>query len=129
MKTFRKGTAIALILIAAALIAGCTISSGVFTGMAQSSSDTSLSASYISFDGSVARRVNLKAGDTVTFRLEGGNGLQALVIKSGEELFSIADGAVFTVTEEGSYDFTLKGKAENGSFSLSWAVEKPAGGQ
>lgn len=123
MNTFRKGVAIALVLLMAAIAAGCTISNGVFTGMNQSSNDTSLSASYISFDGSLAKRVSLKAGSEVTFSLEGGDGLKAVVTKGGEELFTITEGAAFTAPEDGSYDFTLKGKAENGSFSLKWQVD------
>lgn len=120
MKTFRKGAVIAIVLLAAVLAAGCTISNGVFTEMNQSSNDNSLSASYISFDGSLAKRVSLKAGGEVTFSLEGGGGLKAVVTKGGEELLAITDGAAFTAPDDGSYDFTLKGKAENGSFSLSW---------
>ncbi len=125
MKTFRKGTAIALILFTIALSSGCTISSGVFMGMSRSSTDTSLSASYVSFDGSLARRVSLNAGDTVRFSLEGGAGLDAVVAKGGKELFCITDGVKFTAFEDGSYDFMLKGKAKNGSFALSWTIEKP----
>lgn len=123
MKALRKGTAITLVLLAAALAAGCTISSGVFVGMAQTSTDTSLSASYMSFDGSLTRRVELKAEDEVTFSLEGGEGLEALVIKDGQRLGGITDGGTFIAPGNGGYDFTLRGKAENGSFSLSWAVE------
>lgn len=120
MKTIRKASAFALVIALAVLACGCTISSGVFTGMSQSSTDISLTASYVSFDGSLARRVSLKAGDEVTFGLEGGDGLEAAVMKGGESVCAIADGAVFTADEDGTYDFTLRGKAENGSFALTW---------
>lgn len=123
MRTFRKGAAAALVLLTIVIAAGCTISSGVFVGMSQSSTDTSLSASFVSFDGSLARRVSLKAGDTVTFSLEGGEGLSAVVTKGGEEIFAITDGAAFTAPEGGSCDFALKGKAKDGSFSLSWTID------
>lgn len=116
----RRILAVAFATAIIALACGCTISSGVFTGMSQSSTDTSLSASYVSFDGSLARRVSLKAGDEVTFGIEGGDGLEAAVMKGGESVCEITDGAVFTAAEDGAYDFTLRGKAENGSFALTW---------
>jgi hypothetical protein len=116
----RKGVAVALVLLVVTFAAGCTTSNGVFTGFSHSSTDTSLSASYVSFNGSLTRRVELKAGDEVTFSLEGGEGLEASVMKDGEPLAAILDGGTFTATESGNYDFGLKGKAENGSFTLSW---------
>ena len=91
--------------------------------MGHSSTDTSLSAGYTGFDGSLAKRVSLKAGDVVTFGLEGGEGLSAAVIRDGEALCDITDGSKFTAPEDGRYDFAMRGKAENGSFSLSWRVE------
>jgi hypothetical protein len=129
MKTYgsKKIIAIALVAAIAALACGCTVSNGLFVGMAHSSTDTSLSASYVSFDGSLARRVSLKAGDEVTFGLEGGDGLRAVAAKGGEELFDIADGAMFTAPEDSVYYFMLKGKAKDGSFSLTWKVDSPAG--
>jgi hypothetical protein len=45
-----------------AALAGCTVSNGVVVGMSRNGSDTSLSISYISFVGSLARSVLLKAG-------------------------------------------------------------------
>jgi hypothetical protein len=122
MKSIVRAAALVLVVATAILACGCTVSNGVFMGMAQSSTDKSLSASYISFDGSLARSVSLKAGDEVKFSLEGGEGLSAAVMKGGKSVFGITDGGVFTAAEGGTYDFTLSGKAENGSFSLGWQV-------
>jgi hypothetical protein len=114
---------VVLMMIAAAIIAGCTVSSGVFIGMSEQSGDTSLSASYVSFDGSLARSVSLKAGDEVRFSYEGGEGLHAAVRQGGEELGEIADGSSFIAPEDGSYMFTVEGEAKNGTFALSWEIE------
>lgn len=122
MKSIVRAAALVLVIATAALACGCTVSNGMFTGMAQSSTDKSLSASYVSFDGSLARSVSLKAGDEVTFSLEGGEGLLAAVMKGGGSVFGITDGGVFTAAEAGTYEFGLSGKAENGSFTLSWQV-------
>ena len=115
-----------LLLVAAMLtvsiLGGCTVSSGVFTGMSQQSSDTSLSASYVSFDGSLARSVSLKAGDKVSFSYEGGNDLTASVEQNGNVLFAITDGSTYTAQADGQYAFALEGKAENGAFTLSWKI-------
>ncbi len=122
----RKATAAVLImlcLLAGALLAGCTVSNGVFTGMSHSSTDTTLSASYISFDGAYARLVPLKAGDEITFSLTGGEELNAAVERDGEELFSISGGNTFTAPEDGTYTFVMEGEGSNGSFSLSWVIE------
>jgi hypothetical protein len=112
-----------LAMFAAAVLAGCTISSGVFVGMAQHSSDTSIGASYASFDGSLARSVPLKEGDVVSFDYEGDEGLHAVVKQDGQEFCEIAEGVAFTAPADGRYAFTVEGKAENGSFSLAWQVE------
>ncbi len=114
---------IALSLMAAALLGGCSVTSGVFTGMSESSTETSLSASYISFDGSFARQMSLQSGDEVTFSLSGGEGLDASVEKDGEDIFSISGGNAFTAPEDGTYTFIIQGENNNGSFSLSWEVE------
>ena len=107
----------------AVLLCGCTITSGVFMDMSHSSSDTSLSASYLKFDGLIAKRVSLKADDEVHFSYQGDDGLEATVKQSGEVIADIIDGNVFTVPADGTYDFTIKGSAENGAFSLSWSIE------
>ena len=91
--------------------------------MSHSSSDTSLSASYLKFDGLIAKRVSLKADDEVHFSYQGDDGLEATVKQSGEVIADIIDGNVFTVPADGTYDFTIKGSAENGAFSLSWSIE------
>ena len=119
----RKVIATVLILITAVLVCGCTVKSGVFTGLSQSSSGTTLSASYRNYDGAIWRRVTLEEVDTVRFELSGGDGLDAVVKKDGEAVFSIVDGSVFTAPSDGSYNFAVQGQAENGSFSLSWQVE------
>lgn len=118
----RKAYAI-FALLALCLLAGCTVSNGVFVGMSQSSTDTSLNASYASFSGSVERRVTLEEGDVVTFRYEGGEGLCALVKQDGEERMEISDGAVFTAAADGSYAFAVEGEAKDGAFLLSWQVD------
>ncbi len=106
-----KGAAIAAgAVLILCLACGCTVSNGVFVGMSQQSSDTSLSASYVSFDGSLARSVPLKAGDAVRFHYEGGEGLRVTVKKGGEVLCEIADGTVFAAPADGSYAFTVEGK-------------------
>lgn len=114
---------IALSLLAATLLGGCSVTSGVFTGMSQSSTETSLSASYLSFDGSFARIVPLHTGEEVTFSLSGGEGLDAAVEKDGKDIFSISDGNTFTVPEDGTYTFVMAGEDNNGSFSLSWEIK------
>ncbi len=122
MKSIRIAAALVLVTVMAALMCGCTVSSGVFIGMAQSSTDKSLAASYISFDGSLERRVPLKAGDEVKFSLEGGDGLNAAVLKDGKQMFAITSVSVFEASEDGTYAFKLSGKAENGSFALAWEI-------
>ena len=109
-------------MLAAALFGGCTVSNGVFMGMSQQSSDTSLGASYASFDGSLARSIVLKAGDEVSFSCEGGEGLKAIVKQNSQELFEIADGAIYTVPTDGQYAFAVEGKAKDGAFTLSWQI-------
>lgn len=104
------------------LICGCTISSGVFMEINRSSSDTSLQASYKSFDGSLTRRVSLKAGNEVTFYYEG-SGLQPVVKRGKDELVQITNGLVFNVLEDANYSFTVQGNNKNGAFSLSWVVK------
>ena len=112
--------AVALIL---GVACGCTVSSGVFVGMSQRSSDTSLSASYASFDGSLTRSVLLNEGDEICFHYEGGAGLQAVVRKDGEVLCEIADGTTFTVPADGRYAFAVEGEAKDGGFALAWEID------
>lgn len=114
---------LSIILVMAMLMGGCTVESGIFMGMSHNSSDTSLSASYMSFDGSIARRVKLKAEDEVQFAYQGDDGLTAAVIQSGTALCDITDGTVFTVPADGTYDFTVEGDAKEGAFTLTWSVE------
>jgi hypothetical protein len=109
--------------LATALLGGCTVSNGVFMGMSQQSGDTSISASYVSFDGSLARSVPLEAGDAVSFSYEGGEGLRAFVKQNGQELGGITDGGTFSASADGQYAFVVEGEAENGAFSLSWQIE------
>ncbi len=123
MRTARTAVLPALVLLVIALAAGCTISSGLFLGKSQSSSGTSLSSSYVLFDGSMTRLVSLRSGDEVTYSLEGGEGLSAVVEFGGKTVFTITDGSEYTASEDGFYSFTLQGKAEDGSFSLSWDIE------
>lgn len=111
------------ILMLTALLCGCTITSGVFMGMSHSSSDTSLSASYLKFDGSIAKRVSLKADDEVHFSYQGDDGLTAAVKQGGDVITDITDTGEFTVPADGTYDFKVEGSAENGAFSLSWSIE------
>jgi len=120
---WKKWAVIAPVVLALGLLCGCTVSNGVFTGMSQQSSETSLSASYISFDGSMARRVPLKAGAVVNFCLEGGEGLQAVIKRNGEVVCEIADGTTFTADADGNYLFMMEGEAKNGAFTLSWKAE------
>lgn len=114
---------LALVMLLVVLVCGCTIKSGVFIGFNYQSSDTSLEASYLKFDGSLLKRVPLKEGDTVTFSYEGDDELQTVVKKGGEELCGITDGSTFTAQEDGNYDFTAQGNTENGAFSLSWEIQ------
>lgn len=113
---------LAVAMLTASVLVGCTVSSGVFTGMSQQSSDTSLGASYISFNGSLARSISLKAGDEVSFSFEGGADLNAAVKQNGKALLEITNGASYTVPADGQYAFAVEGKAENGAFTLSWQV-------
>ncbi|MGE5495556.1 MAG: hypothetical protein ACM3S4_09685 [Burkholderiales bacterium] len=121
MKGIRIVAALVFVMAMAAIVCGCTVSNGVFIGMAQSSTDKSLSVSYISFDGSIEKRVPLKAGDEVKFSIEG-EGLVAAVIKDGKQMFSITDGGIFNAPEEGTYAFRLSGKAKDGSCKLAWEI-------
>ena len=104
------------------IFTGCTISSGVFIGMVQQSSDTTLGARYQSFDGSMGRRVSLNAGDEVSFAYAGDDGLRAVVKRNGEELCEITHGASFTAPEDGRYTFSVEGEAKDGSFALAWEI-------
>ena len=114
---------LALSLLTAVLLGGCSVTSGVFTGMSQSSTETSLSASYVSFDGMFSRQVPLKSGEEVTFSLSGDDGLNAYIESNGEEVLRISDGSAYTAPEDAIYIFAVKGKAENGAFSLTWEVD------
>lgn len=114
---------LAIAVLAAGILGGCTVSNGVFMGLSQQSGNASLSASYISFDGSLARTISLKAGDELSFRYVGDEGLRAIVKQDGQELFEITDSAVYTVPIDGRYAFIVDGKAENGAFSLSWQID------
>lgn len=124
MSTVKKTSAVLLLfLLLAVFLCGCMITHGVFIGIRRSSTDTSLEASFKSFDGSLARRLKLQSGDMITFRFESDNVLRPVVVYHGEEIFMITDGGVFTAPENGTYDFAVKGTAEDGWFSLTWAVE------
>ncbi len=115
----KKGIIIVMTLACAAVACGCMISSGVFIGINRSYGNYYLRASYKSFDGSLARRVSLGAGDTVTFYCEGSGYLQPVVVRSGEVLFDITDGSEFCAPEGGSYDFTVRGKDKDGEGFLA----------
>lgn len=114
---------LSIILMIALLLSGCTITSGVFTGMSRNSSETSISASYLTFDGSIAKRLSLKADDEVSFRYQGDDGLMAAVKQGGDVITDITDSSDFTAPADGTYDFTVEGSAKNGAFSLSWSIE------
>jgi hypothetical protein len=114
---------LATVLMLSVLLSGCTITSGVFTGMSSNSSDTSLNASYISFNGSITKRLPLKADDEVHFAYQSDDGLNGAVKQNGKEMFSITDSSVFTVPSDGTYDFTVEGSGKEGAFSLSWSIE------
>lgn len=117
-----KKTILILLALGVALLCGCTVSHGIFSGMSQNATDTTLSASYLSFDGSLAKRVALEQGDVLTFSLSGGEDLPASVRLDGLSVCEITDGAAFTAPEKGTYELTLAGKAQNGSFLLSWKI-------
>jgi hypothetical protein len=119
----KAGLVAALILLLCLLTCGCTITNGVFTGMSSSSAETSLSVSYQSFDGSIAKRLALQKDDNIIFSLEGDTALSAAVKQDGTQIFCITDGSVFTVPENGKYDFAVFGESENGAFALSWQIE------
>lgn len=123
MRIFKKAMVGSLVLILVVLICGCTITQGVFTCMSYQSSDTSLAANYQKFDGSIAKRVSLKAGDEVSFSYQPGEGLQAVVKQGKEELCVITDGGTFTAPDDDSYDYTVQGSAKIGAFLLSWEIE------
>ena len=123
MKTKAMVLVLAIAVCTAAVLGGCTVSNGVFTGMSQQSGDISLGASYVSFDGSLARSISLKEGDKVSFSYEGGSDLAAAVKQNGETLFEISSGAVYTVQADGQYAFVVEGKDKNGAFSLSWEID------
>ncbi len=114
---------LSIILMLALLLCGCTITSGVFTGMSHNSSDTSIGASYLTFDGSIAKRLSLKADDEVSFVFQGEDGLMAAVKQGDDVITDITDGSEFTVPADGTYDFTVEGEATEGAFSLSWSIE------
>lgn len=119
----KKISIIAVALLVSVLLCGCTITSGVFTGLNHNSSDTSLNASYISFDGSITKRLPLKADDEVHFAYQDDDGLKGAVKQNGDEMFNITNSSVFTAPSDGTYDFTVEGNAKEGSFSLSWSIE------
>jgi hypothetical protein len=119
----KKASIFIVVLLLSVFLCGCTITSGVFAGMSYNSSDTSLSASYRSFDGSITQRLSLKADDEVSFSYQGDDGLAAKVKQSGDVIADIADGSVVTVPTDGTYDFIVEGEAKAGAFSLTWSVE------
>lgn len=119
----KKALILMMILVLCMLICGCTITSGVFTGFSRQSSDTSISASYLSFNGSMTKRLSLKEDETLRFAYEGRDGLRAIVEQGSNELCDISDGCTFTVPAQGTYDFTVEGNAQDGAFSLSWEIE------
>lgn len=120
----RKSSLILITIILVTLLCSCTITKGTFIGMHSQSSDTFLKASYVKFNGSITRKVKLESGDQVTFSYQGDDGLGAVVIQDDEDILEITDGSTFTASEDGLYNFTVKGKAKDGDFNLTWEIDK-----
>ncbi len=106
-----------------AVLCGCTITNGVFTGFSYNATDEGINASYASFNGSIAQRLSLKEDDQITFSYTKDEGLKAAVKQDGAEIFEISDSLTFTVPADGTYDVSVGGKAADGAFSLSWQID------
>lgn len=112
-----------VLLVMSAVLCGCTITNGVFTGFSHHATDKEINASYASFNGSIAQRLPLKEGDQVTFSYTGDDGLKAAVMQNGSNLCDITDSVTYTVPADGTYYFSVKGEATDGAFSLSWQID------
>lgn len=121
IKSKRNLILVTIILIA--LLCGCTITKGTFIGINQQSSETYLKASYIKFNGSITRKMDLQTGDQVSFSYESDGNLQAVIRKGDKDILEIADGSTFTASEDGLYNFTVEGKADDGNFNLTWEID------
>lgn len=119
----RKIYLILIAIIIITLLCGCTITKGTFIGIDQESSDTYLKVSYIKFNGSITRKMDLKEGDQVSFSYESNDNLQAVIRKGDEDILEIADGSTYTAPEDGRYNFIVEGKASDGDFELTWEID------
>lgn len=119
----KKSALLFVALMLSALLCGCTISSGLFTGFSYNASDKGISASYASFNGSITQRVSLKEGETLSFRYTEDESLKAAVKQNDTVLYDITDSSAFTIPKDGSYDFSVEGKSSGGAFSLSWEID------
>jgi hypothetical protein len=122
MKTIKIAVTLTAILMILVLSAGCSMTNGTFLMLNEQKSDTSFGASYKEFNGSMARKLDLKAGDSVTFRYLEDKELKASVELGDEVLLEIGDESVFTAPEDGKYTFRIEGISVDGEFLLSWDV-------
>jgi hypothetical protein len=122
MKTIKIAVTLTAVLMILVLSAGCSMTNGTFLMLNEQKSDTSFGASYKGFNGSMARKLDLKAGDSVTFRYLEDKELKASVELGDEVLLEIGDESVFTAPEDGSYTFKIEGVSADGEFLLSWDV-------
>jgi plastocyanin len=122
MRTKKTAAAVIAIMMTMVLLAGCTVTNGTFLVLNEQTSNTSFGASYKEFNGSMARKLDLKAGDRVTFRYLEDDALKASVQQGKEILFEIGDESEFTVPKDGSYTFKVEGTSDEGEFMLSWEI-------
>jgi plastocyanin len=122
MRTTKTAAAVIAVLMILVLSAGCSMTNGTFLMLNEQKSDTSFGASYKEFNGSMARKLDLKAGDRVTFRYLEDEALKASVQQGKDILFEIGDESEFTVPEDGKYTFKVEGTSADGEFLLSWDV-------
>lgn len=119
----KKSALLFVALMLSALLCGCTISSGLFTGFSYNASDKGISASYASFNGSITQRVSLKEGETLSFRYAEDETLKAFVKQNDTFLCDIADSLHYNVPQDGTYDISVAGVSSGGAFSLSWEID------
>jgi hypothetical protein len=122
MRTIKIAVTLTAILMILVLSAGCSMTNGTFLMLNEQKSDTSFGASYKEFNGSMARKLDLKAGDRLTFRYLEDDALKASVQQGNEILLEIGDESIFTAPEDGGYTLKVEGVSADGEFLLSWDV-------
>lgn len=121
MKPLMKGIISVILLIISVLFTG-NVTHGNFVGMEKHMDKRTIQATYQSFSGVLARKVNLRESDRLRFTYQGQEGLRALVRQGKDEVFIITNASELTIPQDGHYAITVEGTAKNGAFDLTWVI-------